>query len=84
MRSTTYRSYIIRCWEEPTQTRETAVSRFILEIPETGQKQGFTEMESLFQALAQVLQPSTESDILQNQAESNDHTGGDETTSSND
>ena len=69
MRSIMYRSYIIRCWEEPTQASETAVSRFILENPETGQKQGFTEVEPLLQALAQVLQPSPESDIHPKQAE---------------
>lgn len=56
MRSMIYRSYVIRYWEEPV-AEGASTSRYILEIPETGQRQGFTELTPLLQALVQMLHP---------------------------
>ena len=43
-----YRSFLLRCWEEPSQTPHPAVIwRFSLEDVETGKRHGFRDLEAL-------------------------------------
>ncbi len=44
-----YRSFLLRCWEEPSQTPpdHQAIWRFSLEDVETGERRGFRDLEAL-------------------------------------
>ncbi len=60
-----YRTYIIRCWEEPRSQAGISIYRFSLEISATGERFGFTCSEDLINALATALaqiQVSTETE----------------------
>lgn len=48
-----YRSYIVRCWQEPGvhAGRETTVWRFSLQDPRTDQRRGFATLEALLVSL---------------------------------
>jgi hypothetical protein len=43
----TYRSYVLRCWEERSQAPAMSVWRCSLENPLTGQRHGFANLEAL-------------------------------------
>jgi hypothetical protein len=45
-----YRVYIVRCWDEG-EAPEGHTSRFVLEIPRTNERYGFTSPENLLKAL---------------------------------
>lgn len=49
-----YRVYIVRCWEDREAPKDNA-SRFVLEIPRTGERYGFTSSERLLSALKNQL-----------------------------
>jgi hypothetical protein len=43
-----YRSFLLRCWEEPSQTPDQqAIWRFSLEDVETSERRGFRDLEAL-------------------------------------
>lgn len=46
-----YRTYVIRCWEEPCDQPGTPIYRFSLDVPATGERFGFTSFKDLIQAL---------------------------------
>ena len=48
-----YHTYLLRCWQEQsTQDHETVNTwRFSLEDPQTGQRRGFANLETLLNAL---------------------------------
>lgn len=50
-----YRTYMIRCWEEQSAQANTSIYRFTLEIPATGERFGFTHSEELINALKLAL-----------------------------
>lgn len=50
-----YRTYVIRCWQEPCSQPNAAIYRFSLEFPGTGERFGFTCSEDLIQALQLAL-----------------------------
>ncbi len=50
-----YRTYIIRCWQEPCSQTADGAYRFSLEIPATGERLGFTCSEELVDALKTAL-----------------------------
>ncbi|HEY9661930.1 MAG TPA: hypothetical protein V6C65_26035 [Allocoleopsis sp.] len=50
-----YRTYVIRCWEEPRSQAGISIYRFSLEIPVTGERFGFTCSEDLINALETAL-----------------------------
>ncbi len=62
-----YWSYLMRCWEEPSQTPDQPVLwRFSLEDVETGQRRGFHDLEALVAFLySQTSQarPDSEPDV---------------------
>lgn len=44
-----YKSFWLRCWQSDNRAVSTAAGwRFSLENPESGRKQGFTDLEELF------------------------------------
>jgi hypothetical protein len=45
-----YRVYIVRCWDDG-EAPEGNASRFVLEIPRTNERYGFTSPENLLKAL---------------------------------
>lgn len=45
-----YRVYIVRCWDDG-EAPEGNASRFVLEIPRTNERYGFTRPEDLLKAL---------------------------------
>lgn len=45
-----YRVYIVRCWDDG-EAPEGNASRFVLEIPRTNERYGFTSPEKLLKAL---------------------------------
>jgi len=47
--------YVIRCWEEQDSHTDTSICRFTLEVPSTGQRFGFTNLEALVTALERKL-----------------------------
>ncbi|MCA9980489.1 MAG: hypothetical protein KDD89_06645 [Anaerolineales bacterium] len=49
-----YRVYIVRCWDDGESLAESA-SRFVLEIPRTNERYGFTSAENLLKALQSQL-----------------------------
>lgn len=49
-----YRVYIVRWWENQDTTTDSS-SRFVLEIPGTGERYGFTSAEMLLHALKNQL-----------------------------
>jgi hypothetical protein len=53
-----YRVYIVRCWED-SGVPENSTSRFVLEIPRTGERYGFTSSEKLLNALQNQLELPT-------------------------
>ena len=43
-----YRSFLLRCWEEPSQTSHSPmIWRFSLEDVETGERRGFRDLDAL-------------------------------------
>ena len=46
-----YGTFIIQFWEEPSQQAQDTIWRFTLEDPRTGKRQGYTDFESLIEAL---------------------------------
>ena len=48
-----YRVFIVRCWED--QDAADMPSRFVLEIPRTGERYGFTSADTLLHALKNQL-----------------------------
>ena len=50
-----YRSYVIRCWQEVDDQHKSSW-RFVLEVPATGDRQGFTNLPQLTTALAETLE----------------------------
>jgi hypothetical protein len=51
-----YRSYLLTFWEERNQDpTASAVWRFSLEDPRTGQRRGFADLEALIAALEQEM-----------------------------
>jgi hypothetical protein len=52
-----YRSYVIRCWQEHSvhATQKIAVWRFSLEDPRTHQRRGFATLEALLLSLQEDL-----------------------------
>lgn len=46
-----YRVFIVRWWAEPTEQAGQDISRFILEVPTTGERHGFISQEDLLCAL---------------------------------
>lgn len=50
-----YHSYVIRCWQEVDDQHKTTW-RFVLEVPATGNRQGFTNLPQLTTALAKALE----------------------------
>ena len=51
-----YRSYLLTFWEERNQDPvASAVWRFSLEDPRTGQRRGFADLEALIAALEQEM-----------------------------
>jgi hypothetical protein len=57
-----YHSYVIRCWSEG-DVQQQPVWRFVLEIPATGKRQGFSTFTQLTSALETRLQHMPESDM---------------------
>ena len=49
-----YRVYIVRCWENQDTATDVS-SRFVLEIPGTGERYGFTSADMLLRALKNQL-----------------------------
>jgi hypothetical protein len=49
-----YRVYIVRCWEDG-EAPEGSASRFVLEIPRTNERYGFTTAGNLLKALQNQL-----------------------------
>ncbi len=45
-----YRVFIVRCWDDG-EAPEGGASRFVLEIPRTNERYGFTNPENLLKAL---------------------------------
>jgi hypothetical protein len=46
-----YRVYIVRCWDEGGEAPTGNASRFVLEIPRTNERYGFTSADNLLRAL---------------------------------
>jgi hypothetical protein len=49
-----YRVFIVRCWDDG-EAPEGNASRFVLEIPRTNERYGFTSPENLLKALQNQL-----------------------------
>jgi hypothetical protein len=49
--SAPYRTFVIRCWQEPSDQPDACIYRFSLDIPATGERFGFTHSQDLIQAL---------------------------------
>jgi len=52
MQNRTYRVYILRTWQEEAVPSGASVWRFSLEDPQTRQRRGFADLESLMNFLA--------------------------------
>jgi hypothetical protein len=50
-----YRTYVIRCWQEPCDQPGTPIYRFSLDVPATGERFGFTRSADLIQALESAI-----------------------------
>lgn len=50
-----YRTYVIRCWQEPCSQPSTCTYRFSLEVPASGERRGFTSLEELMNAIELAL-----------------------------
>lgn len=55
----TYQTIVIRCWQESGKKTKTPVWRFALENPATQERQGFTQIEKVTQALQDHLNDLT-------------------------
>ena len=52
-----YQVYVLRLWQEPGDTREhSAMWRFVLEEPKTGQRRGFADFSALMDFLKSEMQ----------------------------
>jgi hypothetical protein len=64
-----YRVYIVRCWDDG-EAPEGNASRFVLEIPRTNERYGFTSPENLLRALQyQLNSPGVDAAAHPNPAE---------------
>lgn len=64
-----YRVYIVRCWDDG-EAPEGNASRFVLEIPRTNERYGFTSSEALLRALqCQLDSPAASAAVSPNSVE---------------
>lgn len=54
-RDKSYRVFVVRCWDESMEPHSEEHTRFVLEIPKTGERFGFTDTQKLLIALQQQL-----------------------------
>ena len=55
-KSLRYETFIVQFWEEPSQESPEPIWRFTMEDPRTGHRRGYTDFETLVEALRTQLE----------------------------
>ena len=61
--SPTYYTYVVRWWAADEDV-VTSDWRFVLEVPATGEKEGFTDLEALLEAIRREFTTATNKDVV--------------------